>query len=465
MDRIARLRGRFGSLLDWIFALALLAAGAATVVLPPSLSLALLGLVVFVMILWWKPAWALIALLLARSSADSAQDLLTFLPSSALSFNLAGLMNIAGTGLLVFYLARRFARGESLLPSAPLAAWGVFLGVALLSLPASPDPVLSVKAWARFASYLGIALLALEVGRDPGGLRATLRAITLAAAPPVLLGFYQALTGGGYFFAGYQNTAFAFRPQGTFGHPSILAAFCLTLVCLLLAAYLMNYPLWPRPVLLVGSAVGLLMLALTYARTEWIGAALALAVIMLLRSRRLLVVGVLVALAMAFFVPAIQERLSGEQAGESFEWRLQVWDASLALLRKPTIFGAGLDISPRLLNSRLPYVDAPPHNDYLRTLLEMGLAGMVSWLAVLASLLFQSWQAYRRGSSAVQALGLALLAITAGGMAVALSDNYWSYVSVWWYNWALVGLLAAAMRRSSPSTEPAENERLLPATG
>ena len=438
--------------LSWLgLGVLFMALGIAGVVLPRLYTLALLALGIFTGLLLLKPDWILICLLLVRSSADVTQDLFTLFPGSSFSFNLAGLINILALGIGLIFLVRRFARGQHWLPSAPVFLLGLFLLVGALGISGSIDPPTSVKAWTRLAGYMGIALLTIEVAFRQDAILKILRTITLAAFPPLVLGYYQIFTGSGYFFPGFTATEFAYRPQGTFGHPAILASFLILVACLVLASLLWSYPLWPRPVLLGLMVAYLGLMVLTYARTEWIGGIVALGLIGLLRDRRVIWVGLLAGIILLLVLPSIQSRLSGEQSGESFEWRLELWGASLTLLEHPSWLGEGLDTSPILINSILPNVVQPPHNDYLRTALEMGVLGLIALLGLQAALFRLGWLAYRYSSQLdVKVLGLTLFGATVGGLVISLSDNFLSYVSVQWYMWTIVGLLSVDFRVRKP---------------
>lgn len=421
--------------------LGLAAAGAAATALPSPYSLVLLVAGMAAGVLALEPHWTLIALLLLRSSADAAQEWFTLFPGHWYSVNGAGLFNVAAVGVACFVLARRFARGRSLLPSAPLQWYGLFLIITALGLPLSIDGAASIKAWARLAGAFGIALLAAEAVSSPQHEKRTRtigNAILLAALPPLAVGFYQVATGGGRFFPGFESTAFAYRPQGTFAHPAALASFLILVACLALA---LPPPSTLRRLAL--AAASLALAVLTFARAEWAAALAALAVLGTLRARRLLLAAGVSAAVLVLAVPAVRDRLQGQQAGESWEWRQSVWTASLEALRRPTWLGTGLDTSPLLINQRLPSVLTPPHNDYLRVAMESGVIGIAVFLV---------WQlvtaghglrvAIRRRGTIQGALGLTLLAMTAAGLTAGVADNYLGYTSVQWYVWTLAGMLA-----------------------
>ena len=411
--------------------------------LPSFVTLTLLALMVGMCIAYSKPQWLLIILLLVRSSTDEIQEIVTFFPGQWYSFNVAGLLNILAVAFGVLVLTRRFLKNDRLLPSPPITLLLMFIGVSLLSIPQSEEIGASLKAWVRLMSYSGIALISYHIiDYEQISMRNVLKGITIASIPPMILGYYQAISGSGYFFPGYQSTSFAYRPQGTFGHPAILASFLLIILCITLSSYFLRYPLWPRPILISLAISSLGLLILTFARTQWIGAAFAIGVIGLLRSRKMLFIGTLTVIILALTVPVIRERIQGEQATESFEWRVEVWQASLRILRNPTLLGTGLDTSPLHINNILVNIFVPPHNDYLRMAIETGLVGLLTYLFMQIGLFIYAWRAYRQNNQDMQVIALTLLGVIIGGWSISIFDNYLSYVSVQWYLWSMVGILA-----------------------
>lgn len=434
----------------WLAGLAgLVFLGTLAALAPPALVIGLVLVFAGLVVLVSRPALVLLALLLGRSFIDGARDFYIFFPGTVYSFNLAGLFNIIGVGLAAYFLLRRLLRGDRLLPSAVLIAYAGFLLVGAVGIFGSVDPAASIKDWSRLAGSLGIVLLALEVASQSADQdetrRITARIITLVAVLPLAFGYYQALTGTGYYFPGYQGTEFALRPLGTFGHPAVLASFLVLVATLLAAAYALKWQLWPRPVVYAFGGLYLGLLVFTYARTEWLGGLVALGIIALLRFKRLLLAGA-IGIALIFLaVPTVRERLTGQQAGESWAWRQDVWDASLYWAESAGPAGHGLDTSPQLLNWRLPHVDSPPHNDYLRVLVEAGFLGLLAFLTWQFALIHLGWRSFRRRpEKSSRVFGLTLAAMTVGGVVISFADNYLSYTSIQWYLWTIAGLLIAA---------------------
>jgi O-antigen ligase len=103
-----------------------------------------------------------------------------------------------------------------------------------------------------------------------------------------------------------------------------------------------------------------------------------------------------------------------------------------------------LATSPWHINRLLPKVDSPPHNDYLKVAIEMGVLGLVAYGVWLLALARHAWRAHRLARApAISWRALTLLAIVVAGIVMSATDNYLGYTAVQWYVWAIVALVPA----------------------
>ncbi len=446
----------------WMGAIVVLfgAAGAAAVFLPATLFAAALagGAVALVWLI--APEVAIVSLLLARSSVDGFMELfqLSFTAGLPLTMNLAGATNSLAVGLGLLCLARRLVRRQSLLPAAPGWAFALFLAMCLPMIPTSVDPVAGVKEWARLASGLAIYLMASDVVHDERQARRMTVVMLASSAVPLAVGWLQRLTGSGYFFLGFIGTEFAYRPQGTFSHPGILGSYLVLMLTVGITAYL-GAPSARRRVALAGwGAAAAGCLVLTLARTEWLGFLVAMTVLGLPKRRRQVILIWVCAAVLVAAVPLLRERLT---ASESVSWRTDLWQAAFGLAWPPSLLGLGLGTSPWHTNQLLPLVDSPPHNDYLKVLLETGLVGLLTYVSWLSALVWHGWRAYRRAVNrqiAWRALGL--LAVTAAGVVMSLSDNYLGHTAVQWYVWAFVALVPTGGEWTAAVARQVHNDKI-----
>lgn len=433
----------------WIAALLLFAAaGALSSVLPPLVVVMLVTLSGVWLAVSVDVATLVLPLLLIRSATDSIMDLFTLFSGTPLEMNLAGALNSFTLGLGLAYAVRRWLIADQsgrrhVILDIPGAWWYLaWLLIGLAGLSASIAPLETLKEWVRLASGLALFVLARPLAANPARRPALVWAIFLAALAPLALEFFQLATGTGYFFVGLADTAYAFRAQGTFGHPAILASFLLVVVALAGALWLSpSQPVSGR-LAPPGRAVAFAMLALagvglllTLARAQWLGLWATVVVLLAFRRPRWLWLAVLLPLAL-LALPPIRDRLASADAQDSVTWRLELWQVGVGLIDLTRVVGRGLSTFPVYVEQVLPprYV-APPHNDYLKVLIETGALGVLTWAG---------WQLRWLLAAARRALinpyALALAAVVVGGLVVSLTDNYVQYTSVQWYVWVLAAL-------------------------
>jgi O-antigen ligase len=424
------------------------AAGALSSVLPPLVVVMLVTLAGVWLAVSVDVATLVLPLLLIRSAADSIMDLFTLFGGTPLEMNLAGALNSFTLGLGLAYAVRRWLIADHsgrrhVILGVPGVWWYLaWLLIGLAGVSASIAPLETLKEWVRLASGLALFVLARPLAANPARRPALVWAIFLAALAPLALEFFQLATGTGYFFVGLADTAYAFRAQGTFGHPAILASFLLVVVALAGALWLTPAPpangrlAPPRRTfafaMLVLAGIGLL---LTLARAQWLGLWATVVVLLAFRRPRWLWLAILGPLAL-LALPPIRDRLTSTDAQDSVTWRWELWQVGVGLIDLTRVVGRGLSTFPVYVEQVLPprYV-APPHNDYLKVLIETGILGALAWAG---------WQLHWLLAAARRAMtnpyALALAAVVVGGLVVSLTDNYVQYTSVQWYVWALAAL-------------------------
>lgn len=439
--------------------------GVAAFLLPPAIFAALLAAAALVLAWLLAPEAVIILLLLLRSSVDGFMELFTlsFSAGLPLSMNLAGATNSLAVGLGMLCLLRRLLRRQPLFVAAPAWTYALFLLLCLPTIPGSADPTLGIKEWARLGSGLAIFLLTADVVHDEQHARRFTLVMLASSLLPLALAWLQRLTGSGYFFLGSIGTEFAYRPQGTLAHPGILGSYLVVLLTLGVTLYFSERSRPVRAALLGWALVAAGALILTLARTEWLGFLVAMSIVGLVKRRRLALLVLAGALLLLAAVPLLRERL---MATDSVYWRLDLWQAAIDLAWPPTLLGLGLGTSPLHINLLLPNVDTPPHNDYLKVLIETGLLGLLAYAAWLVTMATHAGRAYPLRSAtgcradrwavdpvvAWRALGL--LAVVLAGGVMSLSDNYLGHTAVQWYVWAYVALVPANGRWPVPTRCP-----------
>lgn len=168
--------------------------------------------------------------------------------------------------------------------------------------------------------------------------------------------------------------------------------------------------------------LALLGLGLSYARTGWIAAAVGVLVAILMTyGRRGLTWGA-AGLVVAFLLVVAKtgvHRLANLFA-HGLSGRTQLWRAALTVARTHWLDGVGPGQSPAALTPLVPpqYAGLTPSNGPLETLVELGVAGLVLWVGVVASAVAAAWARAESG----RRFGL-WLALVAAGLVEQLAES------------------------------------------
>ena len=140
------------------------------------------------------------------------------------------------------------------------------------------------------------------------------------------------------------------------------------------------------------------------------------------------------------FVPAIGDRFQelgsdntyNTYRRDSLEWRIAYWTDIIPLANANPVTGIGLKMTSEVS-------DKLPHNDYLRSYVEMGLVGLAAFIVMLVAMIRTPCEGAARCATDPLQRGI-LLGFLAIGVALAvasLADNLINQVVVLWYVFAL----------------------------
>ncbi len=187
---------------------------------------------------------------------------------------------------------------------------------------------------------------------------------------------------------------------GPFNNPNGLAAVLTMAMPLAVALYAGTRRVRRRAAVLLILATLSLALILTYSRSGWVGAVTGLTVLLMcraIRPRIVLPLGVMAAAALAlYFAVGGHESLVRVRLGElaldtvfgvnSFAERLVLWDKALTITRQHPIVGIGFGNFPSAeIAGRFRWVGGlVTHNVFLTVLVELGIAGLAVFTALIA---------------------------------------------------------------------------------
>jgi hypothetical protein len=277
-----------------------------------------------------------------------------------------------------------------------------------------------------------IVISAIRSERD---LRLFIYVFCAAAAALGVWGMFEQGAGAGEAITG---------PAGHGGY-SLLGLTFVVLLAVLASLFLTQRARAPRMLLVLAAVPVVYSLLFTFSRQSYVGAAAAIAAIVWVRRRRLIVPALLLALALPVVVPeVVQERAESiitnapdpRTGTQPYATRVSALRERLpeVLLESPLV-GLGLAALPP------GFLD----NQYLLTVYYTGIIGLAVFLWLLWSALRTSYSAYGSLEGETRGLALAWLAATVGLAVAGLAGSPFIAVRVRQVYWFVAALAVAAM--------------------
>lgn len=237
------------------------------------------------------------------------------------------------------------------------------------------------------------------------------------------------------------------RAIGTAVDPNVLGGMLILVGALLAPQLIAKHSLFPRWITAIMLGAAALAIYLTYSRSALLGLATAIGLIAVLKYRRLIPLGIVAALLL-FLLPQTQEyvaRLLEGFRGQDLatQMRFGEYRDALTLVARYPLFGVGFtgvpDIDLYLGVSML----------YLIVASNMGVIGLLLFLAVLAGFFIMAAQAWKRGvDPRIEPILLGFMGAIAGVIISGIFDHYWfnmTYPHMTVLLWLHIGLGTAAV--------------------
>jgi O-antigen ligase len=359
-------------------------------------------------------------------------------------------------GLLILFLARVIITGSLAIKRTPLdLPLLAFVVSALISTVFAYNQNVAVfGTYSRYdglltiVMYAGIFWLSVQALAGPADARVLLRVLLASGYLAAAIAILQAVGDSTVF--GYRVPAF-----GTLGQQNVLGAF-LVLLCPLAFRELVAATSWrTRVVALNVLAVLGAALVLTLSRSAWIGAAVAVVVLVVgsrptLRPRIVGAAIVLVVLLVAGFGLAgglALERQIQARAMTIFDpsaWgpRPAIWRDSVRLIESRPILGYGPDnvglVYPRFQATNLGRAQVDKaHAESLQVAATQGLVGLAAYALVLAAFVRAFWKGRQReGAIAIFAGWVAYeVTLQLNFSALAASLPFWIFAAAAMESW------------------------------
>jgi putative inorganic carbon (HCO3(-)) transporter len=263
-------------------------------------------------------------------------------------------------------------------------------------------------------------------------------------------------------------------------HPNVMAGALVILWPLALSGFTSHVL---RLVAILSTLLLLATLALTRSRGAYLGAAVSLLVLFSLRWPRAALVVVplvvILALAGASFVgwDVIADELTTGDVTSGLDGRIEIWSRAIYAIQDFPFTGLGLGTFERVVAVLYPLFLTPAgtvphaHNLFLQVAVDLGLLGLIAYLALLGltfAIAFSTYRLFRqRGRHALASLCAGCIAGLAGMCVHGLVDAATWGLKLAFIPWVVMGLVVA-LHRVAKEQSKGEERRMncaAPSTG
>ncbi len=313
----------------------------------------------------------------------------------------------------------------------------------------------AVRVFTFFVSAFILGLVVAVSVSDQEKLKKLLSFFYLAMLITAAVAFYQRVMGvevDASLTDLELNEGMPGRVYSTFENPNNYAEYIVLLLPMALAycTMLSRRKLRLGAILLLILPVGALLM--TYSRSGWVSFALAVMVFVFFYDKRLLLpLLALCIMAIPLLPETIYNRILtiGTTADSSNMYRVYIWDSALQMLRHHGIAGLGLGPANfRAVYLAYAHAEALPaphsHMLALEIWLEMGLLGILSFLAYYLSTLRNAIASFKAADKSVRIVLIAGVSALVGVAFQATAEYIWYYPRVMFSFFLLMGLLTAS---------------------
>ena len=237
------------------------------------------------------------------------------------------------------------------------------------------------------------------------------------------------------------------RAIGTAVDPNVLGGMMILVAALLVPQLVSSKPIFPRWLTFIMLATAVLALYLTYSRSALLGLASAVALLAVLKYRRLIPLAIGAGLLLLLlpitqeYVARLLEGFSGQDLAT--QMRFGEYKDALILIERYPLFGVGFTGTPDLdiyLGVSMLYLIIAEN---------MGVIGLLMFVAVMVGFFVMALRAWRRGlTPRMEALLLGYTGAILGALVSGIFDHYWfnmTYPHMTVLFWLYIGMATAVI--------------------
>ena len=326
----------------------------------------------------------------------------------------------------------------------------------------------SAQIFLIYLAYVLFYFILINTITTPGKWRGLIVSFVLMACLVAMYGVLQNFTGISSTQSWVDSemfTSIKTRVYSTFDNPNVLGEFLVIMIPTTIALIWANKKQGHK---LIYTFVVLMMCAcivFTWSRGAWLGVMLAVALFLLIMDKRWALAG-LVGLMMIPFVlgsnnPIADRILSiGNTEDTSTAYRVSIWQGSINLIKDFWLSGIGLGseaysmVYPKYALAGANFA-LHSHNLFLQIWVEMGVIGIISFLALIVAFFKQAFSmlVYRGRGRLLSTVVIAASAGVLGYLFQGLTDNVWYNYKMLLIFWIVLGLVSAGVNLRKEETQ------------
>jgi putative inorganic carbon (HCO3(-)) transporter len=235
----------------------------------------------------------------------------------------------------------------------------------------------------------------------------------------ILVGFGLAVMA--LFSVQFATTKIQFIPQGIYQafeqlvkdtiHPNVMAGSIAIIIPIGLSILIFawrNLKNWKLIIALITTLLPLIVLILTQSRGALIGLGTSLLILVILRWRwgwaviPLVIIGISILIGQ-IGINYLLDFISSGVSVNGVEGRIDIWSRAIFMIQDFSFTGVGMGLYGDVADLLYPLFLSPPgkiphaHNLYLQIAVDLGIPGLIFWLATLIIIINVSWQTYNYG--------------------------------------------------------------------
>lgn len=362
--------------------------------------------------------------------------------------------------LLVAWLMERLASGRLSLPRSNIYIPGLLLVLVMIwSLfinrqARSADELLSGGLYIlRWIEYAALFFVASQYITSAKRARWYLRLIIGTGVMLAVLGFAQLRLFPDFSFMAPQGwDPHVGRLLSTWFDPNFLGGYLVMLTTISLAMALAPTKMswrgrggWWAAVIIMTAAI-----VFTFSRSAYVAVVVGAGLVALVRSRTILIIGLLTFLSIVLFVPRVQERVIGIRSiDETARFRLVSWSNAYTVFQDHPWFGVGYNVY-KFVQVEYLFLDRPTEHSasgsdssVLTIAVTTGAVGLLVWVWLYGAVLREAWRTWRDKTlaSSWQSLGLGFGAALIALLAHAQFVNGLFYPHIMEATWILLAIV------------------------